>query len=938
MRRLLTRVCTLSAVALLTLTLAPAASAQSGDEVRIVRDGFGVPHVYSDTLEGVSYGAGYAIAQDRLWQLEVLRALGKGEFQRVFGPIPGFDEMDRSARLLFYTDEERLAKFERLPAELRGMYLAFVDGINAWMDEARTDPTKLPLEFTEFGLGPPEPWDITDSIAIADTLVETFGAGGGSEVDQAELLAYLTDTFGEAEGEAAFDDVRWLNDPAAPVSIPRGYEWESQSSAARDLPAKDWRRDARLGLSDAERAPLGPAAAARPPAVGTRAQASLLPEDPSSESVAAYEAFQRGKEQLLTFLHFGSNAYIGGPQVTEAGGTLQLGGPQVGQFAPQIIAEFGLHSPENGLDMVGLTFAGAGPIVLIGRGPDFAFTTTTGNSDGADVYVEQLGDPADDGTPTYVFDGQLESMDCREETIPQKSGLPGETIEVCRTRHGPVISMDEDNGVAYSIRRSWFDMETGTFNGFTGYNFVDSIEDFATAANLLQSNHNMFYSDASGDYGYWHPGALPIRAPGTDVRLPQDGTTSDTEWVRLRTAEEVPHAVNFPRGWLTNWNNKPAVSWDNGDGANYGAVFRSQLWNDLSASDLEMTIPDLEGFNRINGTTELEFDFFRDHIVRAGRASDDEQVRAAAEILADWDTRREDTDGDGLVDSEPGYIIWDDWRSVARDLAFDDDLAEFSGRSSDSMLLHVIEGDDASLVKSRDWLNGEDVDTFLNRVMRANLDAIAADQETDDMSQWASAMPTQHYTRLNAAFYTCEVARAAASDAACDDSLPGNVRTLDYMNRGTYNHIVEFRSDAPAVHDDPPPPSAAPIPAPLPTTGGGAIALGAILLGVALAIAGRRGRRTVTLIGTTVALGALVTSIGVGAETFVEDRDGYTVEAESIISPGQSGFIDHAGQQSPHYEDQHDLYANWVYKPMPLREDDVTALGDGAVTTLTYTP
>src|SRR5918997_6453355 len=194
-RRLVTAAVALS-IATAAALLMPSARAQP-DEVRIVRDGYGVPHVYSATATGVAYGAGYAIAQDRLFQLEVLRALGKGRFVELFGPVPGFEEMDLAARVLFYTDAERAAKVDRIPDKLRGYWLAFVDGINAWMDEVRSDPSKLPLEFVTFGLGPPEAWDITDSIAIADTLVETFGAGGGSEVAQADLLKFLTDKYGD---------------------------------------------------------------------------------------------------------------------------------------------------------------------------------------------------------------------------------------------------------------------------------------------------------------------------------------------------------------------------------------------------------------------------------------------------------------------------------------------------------------------------------------------------------------------------------------------------------------------------------------------------------------------------------------------------------------------------------------------------------------------
>ena len=325
--------------------------------------------------------------------------------------------------------------------------------------------------------------------------MQQFGAGGGSERAQADLLKHLVDKLGAAGGKKAFDDAKWLNDPASPASIPTDVRWEKAPTGARAMPPKQWRVDARIGLPEDKRGPVA-TAPTQPARVGTLAQLSLVPDRPSEQSVREYEAHQRGVEELAKVVRFGSNALIAAGRRVENGGTLQLGGPQVGQFAPQIIAEHGLHAPKAGLDMVGLTFAGSGPVVLIGRGPDFAFTTTTGNSDGSDVYVEQL---AKDSTGkvdprSYVYAGKVYRMDCRTETIRTRGGVTHSSTEVCRTRNGPVLSTDTVNGVAYALRRSWFDFETSTAEGFNDYNFVRSIEDFATAANKLQSNHNMFGS------------------------------------------------------------------------------------------------------------------------------------------------------------------------------------------------------------------------------------------------------------------------------------------------------------------------------------------------------------------------------------------------------------------------------------------------------------
>jgi acyl-homoserine lactone acylase PvdQ len=175
MRQLIAGLCCLA-----LFTGLPVAQAQmgGGTEVRIVRDAYGVPHVYGPTAVAVAYGAGYAITQDRLFQMDVLRAVAKGRLMEIFGPIPGFAEADAAARRLFYTDEERLRKLERLSPRLQDMYAAYVDGINDYLDEARTDPTKLPREYSELAVRPPPAWDVTDSLAIAEMLVETFGAGG----------------------------------------------------------------------------------------------------------------------------------------------------------------------------------------------------------------------------------------------------------------------------------------------------------------------------------------------------------------------------------------------------------------------------------------------------------------------------------------------------------------------------------------------------------------------------------------------------------------------------------------------------------------------------------------------------------------------------------------------------------------------------------------
>src|SRR5688500_11673653 len=111
----LTALCVLlSALALTGATARPSARAETlvppgGEQVEIIRDGYGVPHVYAETREGVAFGAGYALAQDRLWQMEVLRHTAKGRLSDFLGvpgtPVrDGLRSQDRTVRFFTYTE------------------------------------------------------------------------------------------------------------------------------------------------------------------------------------------------------------------------------------------------------------------------------------------------------------------------------------------------------------------------------------------------------------------------------------------------------------------------------------------------------------------------------------------------------------------------------------------------------------------------------------------------------------------------------------------------------------------------------------------------------------------------------------------------------------------------------------------------------------------
>lgn len=832
----------------LAATLATPASAQA-EQIKIVRDRFGVPHVFAETEEGASYGAGYALARDRLWQMHVFRLIGKGRLSDLLGPV--VVDIDKDVRFFTYTAEERAARFETYAEDGKANLEAFVAGINAWIDVARTDPRHLPFEFQEYGVQPIPEWTIDDSLSLQDVLILAFGSGGGNELGHAALLADLIEKFGANKGRRAFDDLVVTEDPDGPMTIPRNYDYTRRDTFARHKAAQSRRaltEDARLGLAGQESA-NGSGEAAVPAARGTSEQLGLIPD--AGVALEGYERLQRGLDALRTVFKFGSNAQIAAPSRSEAGSSLQTAGPQVGYLLPQWLADFGMHGGD--FDTTGMTFAGAGPAVLIGRGPGYAWTTTTGAGDLTDTYVEKLNP---DNPREYEWKGSFEPMDCRTETYTFR-GTPFESEEICRTRHGPVVAFDEENDVAYSLRYAWFNREGQTVEGFFRYNEVESVQDFATFSNFLSSNHNMFYVDDQGNYGFWHPGNHPVRTKGIDIRLPQDGT-GGSEWQGLRPLSEIPHAVNFGRGWLANWNNQPAAGWK-----------RERGWPALdNATDIQNALnpngpalPDPEG-GLINPDGLLDFEdlsanlryaAFKDHrdtafrpfLPRAADLSSD-LAKDARNVVAGWDGFLVDRNDDGLYDSA-GKTIVDRWVSLMRPAAFGDDLGELSGWAREDLLWHQLNPNDR-LQQNIDWLNGQTPARFAAEGFEKAAEELAAEFESEDPSTWREDVELEHYQRLNADLFTDLAVGTVGGPNEDDQGFPGDVADHIEMDRGTYNHVVAYQTP--------------------PTAGD------------------KLGRAD--------------------------------VKAGSVIPPGQCGFINIAGQECPHYEDELELYLEWRYKPMPL--------------------
>jgi len=730
-----------------SITLPAATAAEGGSYVLIIRDNYGVPHIFSDTKEGLGFGCGYAMAQDRLWQADVYRRAAFGRLAEIGLATV---EQDYATRAIGYSWEELGDMFDKwVPtkpeARLKEMALAFVDGVNLYITEATTalfngDPSLMPIEYLAKGILP-EPWAIEDSMAIVVMMAWRFGGCGGEELRYAAALQALQAMHGPTMGWLIFNDLFPQNDPGAEVTIPGTGCWYPCGSMPE------------TGL---------------PSNIG--------------EIYREYEEAKMGQTELLESLgiptKFGSNAWMVSWWNSKTRNALQVGGPQMGQSIPQIVLEVGLHGA--GINAVGMMMP-MFPTILIGVSEYGAWTSTTGVSDVMDTYVEVLN-PANPSQ--YWFNGQWVNMEMRIETIYDASHAP-HNFPVYRTIHGPIIGLDLAHNLAFTMKAPYYENDVAAEEGWSLFQQARNIWEFQEACKTVQPAHNFYWIDIDGNIGYWHAGTFPIK-PTTgkdgrfiDDRLPLWGT-GEEEWLGVTGFAEMPKCINPEQGWLANWNNKPIANWPYGESdAGWGEGHRVKEIMDLLAAGKKFTFEDMNRINIDAGYNHIPGMNFLHYLIEAAEeaAPGNPDVAAALPYLQAWNHHYNDKleprwPNPAATYDDSGLTIFDRWYKKILPEVFADDISLSVMAVSEwqsSTLIHVFDGLASKLPLYYDYLNGEARNTVIVRVLKAALAELTAERGPD-ISTWLTPVSKVKFDQMGA--------------------LPAP--TMHAMNRGTYNHIAEM--------------------------------------------------------------------------------------------------------------------------------------------------
>jgi penicillin amidase len=467
--------------------------------VEIVRNNADVPHIFGSNDEDVFYALGFAHAQDRLWQMTMLRRTAQGRLSEIFGAqTVGIDELLRRFDLY----ELSLQSVEDQDAPTRAALEAYSKGVNAWIGQ---------VNLYARGRGAPEffmfepaidAWAPADSIAIIKLMAVQLSSHLESEVLRAQLSLIL--------------------DPARLADI---------------LP--DDPRQAVMGLP--EFAQVMPGA---PGNLGPSTEFAMI-DDP----ISPFKSHDFAGA---------SNAWAAAPFRTAAGGTLLANDPHLGLTAPSIwyLARLQLTSG----DVIGATIPGM-PVILAGRSEKLGWALTSSYLDDQDVVIEQINpvNPEQYMTPEGPVDflSRKTIMQIKDQPSVTLTLRWSQSGPILPGTHYGLASVTPAGHVAALSWTALSGDDTSMTSAMRLMKSQSVTEAVAAGELFVAPSQNLTLADADG-IGFQMIGKMPARdaASRTKGRMPAPGWTGSNRWTGMLPYSDNPRDIAPASGLLGNTNNK----------------------------------------------------------------------------------------------------------------------------------------------------------------------------------------------------------------------------------------------------------------------------------------------------------------------------------------------------------------------------------------------
>jgi penicillin amidase len=617
------------------------------ETVEILRDDWGIPHIYASNAHDLLFAQGYAQAQDRWWQMEFFRHVPAGRLGELIGKSEGLGP-DRLFRSYGFREVAERELAESYDDEVVSYLQAFADGVNAYiMNRA---PGDLALEYNVLGLIGTrieiEPWTPVDTLLWGKFMAWNLSANEDNERTRSQVL--------EAVGQEMTD--QW-----AP---PWPFGEKPTIVQPEDLPISNASASASRNVS---------------------ALPTTAADMDSVDAVLARWGFQRGGD-------IGSNNWVATGSMTETGLPLLANDPHLGIQLPSIWYEIGLHcqpvSDQCPFNVTGFTFSPS-PGVVIGHNDRIAWGFTNVGADVQDYHMIRVNP---DNPLQYEWNGEWRDMTVREEIINFPGGADPVTLQIRVTHLGPIVNdyeLDEETNEpgGYNSENPmalrWTAFDPGTiFKAVMEINRASNWEQFRSAMQYFDvPSQNAVYADVEGNIGYQTPGSIPIRAAGHSGLVPIPGWTEEYEWLGFIPFENLPRIYNPERDYIATANQAvvPLEYYDQlaeqladefGADSNY-VISQEWAWGyrgqrlvemlETSAPHTIATFLSIQGDNNHVSAEEIM-------PYLADLEFDDAALTDARDWLLEWDFQMH-------MDSPQAALYAFFWRQLKQDL-FDDQLPE----------------------------------------------------------------------------------------------------------------------------------------------------------------------------------------------------------------------------------------------------------------------
>jgi penicillin G amidase len=509
--------------------------------VTVERDKWGVPHIRASSVEDAVEAQGYVMAQDRLFQLDILRRASRGQLSEIVGPLAL--KTDENFRTLGFN---RVAnrEFAAMDPDARALLTAYARGVNAFIS---THENNLPLEFSLLRYKP-QPWQPSDSLVIAGYMYQTLTDTWERELDRAKVQQIVgSDRAKDLYSDEAEMDRYVIGDPNNPNdgsqasgNDPKGDDENDDDDMEPDTVLKASQID---GASSA-------GGAISPADTSGSIDATPAPETSADLTSSLWPLVSRYLEDSQSEIRqgLGSNNWVVSGDYTQSGKPLLANDTHLELSIPPIWYE--LHVTAPGLNAKGFTLPGA-PLIVIGHNDHIAWGFTNNGADVQDLYVETF----DKDRPGFYFQkGADRASEKKAEIIDEVIHVKDQAdqhFRVVVTRHGPIVHQENDK--FYALK--WTALEPGGLGNT--YNWMCEANNWHEFKEVMKRvwgpAQNAVYADVEGNIGYLMAARVPIRKKGHG-EIPVSGNSDDYEWTGYIPFDQLPHALNPEDGIIVTAN------------------------------------------------------------------------------------------------------------------------------------------------------------------------------------------------------------------------------------------------------------------------------------------------------------------------------------------------------------------------------------------------